>query len=193
MNEIKADRDRFSGILRFASEVGNWQIHQISSKAIPELIRSKKFSEWNADGIIGQEMSIQRIIGPVKNALPSIPVVCMDVLERTQSQSFCGEVCLDDRDVSRAAADLLLRRGLENFAYVGDVGRELDRSRVRESCFRKRVEDAGFSCSSFQPGKECSKLWFEDLQPKSRLTRPLFAARHAEQLQEQLVAAYGFG
>lgn len=165
-NEIKAGRDRFSGILRFASEIGNWQIRQISPEAIPDALRNGFSSGRNADGIIGHEQCILQAIRYMEDSGDQVPTVLMDGLSRSAHSTFplFAEVCLDDAALSNAAADLLLRRGLKNFAYVGDSGGELDRSRVRESCFRKRVEDAGFTCSSFQPCEESSGLWFEGLQ-----------------------------
>ena len=83
-----------------------------------------------------------------------LPAIAMDL---TEAQLAAGsplarlsEVVPDSARAGRLAAEHFLERGFRHFAFYGDPGRIW--SRRREEGFCKRLEEAGFSSSRYQPG-----------------------------------------
>ena len=194
-NDIKAGRDRFSGVLRFASETDDWQVRQIRSESILADLPHDGLSNQKVDGIISYHTKMLDHLLSDDLCRISVPVVWMDNLSQIDSLQFpvCAEVRLNDSELSYAAADLLMKRGLTNFAYVGFSGGEFARSQLRERFFRERVERAGFSCSCFCPSATDEEFWMEELQRLAdwlaELPKPCGVMAYCDQCAKQVYDA----
>lgn len=155
--ESKVNRDRFSGILRYASTKNNWEIRNYSMIEAAEVIRSAEVAQraWLPDGIIvvgnqrtfaNYQLSCNRILRK------KLPRVVIDGQPRTSSSISDGEILTDDATIGRTAADYFIKKGFSNFAFVGTRDKsETWHARIRLSAYRDRLAESGFSCASILP------------------------------------------
>lgn len=172
------DRGILRGIARYRNEGHDWQLFNYRRR-LDQLPASL---EAYADGIIAH------IQGPdARLALKqlSIPLVHCTA-ERTDAAAAC--VCADDRAIGKMAAEYLLERGFEHFAYEGfsdHVG-----SDIRYEGFSQTLYEAGiaapiprfFIASEPLTGFDQASRWLDSLdRPVGIFT---FNDNRAERLQE---------
>ena len=149
---MQPGRDKLRGIFKYVHLYGPWHINLIQGRQGEP--RPKSVEDWGKyDGIIAGQM----MIGMAEMlSATHVPVVLMDPLDEAlkPDSPFSRFSCtLDDSgQVSKMGAEYLLELGYENFAYVGE---RLNRnwSVLRGENFRKRIEEAGFSCRVFSSVK----------------------------------------
>ena len=147
--DSKADRDSQSGILRRIGENPDVQAIIISPRQLRDKARLSSTAEWKrADGFITTRNEIAALKSRLRNARP---VVCIDLLP-TDSIKVRASVSVDDVEVARRGADLLIRRGYASLAFVGSpLEAERQRSKMRAEAFCAHARTCGLACSSYEP------------------------------------------
>ena len=77
---------------------------------------------------------------------PDIPFVCLDALpdDNIEANAF---VNLNEQELGKAAAELLIRRGYRHFAYLGSAtSSSAERSRLRGNAFSETILRRRFTC-----------------------------------------------
>lgn len=132
-------RDLLMGIARYVRVHGPWSIEFQEgdpSENIPEW-----FGRWKWDGIIAR-VSSREIAGPLLKT--GAPVVDLSGM---LADSPFPRIRSDEGLVGRMAAEHLLERGFQRFAFCGFKG--MDWSDLRCKGFSDRVVEAGFACQVF--------------------------------------------
>ncbi len=132
------------GIAGYVKAHGTWRIYQTERRlcdAAPGWLK-----DWSGDGIIARiendELSRQiRRMG--------LPVV--DLFEHSRSEGFPG-VLTNNRAVARLAAEHLIERGLDYFAYCGLPG--VFSSETRSASFVEYVNQAGFEVQVYESPRQ---------------------------------------
>lgn len=128
----KSDRDRFSGILRYFRD------HPDPKTIIIDLIPYGRRTQVNK-GDICRNIDGALILGThiSLDCLGNVPYV---------AERDCS---LDDAEIGLTAANLFMRQGYCNFAYVGNNA-ELEslHSKARLNAFARTVAKGGFSCAA---------------------------------------------
>lgn len=136
---MASDQERiYRGILHHARERG-WSVttgHEMYEMPI------RRLRGWRGDGAIG--MILTRRDRQIAESL-SMPVVTVSGALR--EPGVC-RVTVDNEAAGRLAADHLLDRGFQNFAYLGVRG--VWYSQARQKGFMDRIRAAGFTASSHQ-------------------------------------------
>lgn len=174
---LKSQRDKFAGILRYARTCGMTvqQIDQslINRRLCAQLLRRKDFSGF----ITGEDNVWQKLSDNLKTIRQ--PIVAMDPCHADFNNALrpTAIVELDSIGIAGEIADRFIRRGFTNFAYVGyanskwaPIGRVDWRSRLRYKGFSERLQQDGFSCPRFEAtgrfdNKERTRLgaWLQKL------------------------------
>lgn len=150
--EHKAVRDCFSGLLRFIADVdAPWEVKAVNphSATDAELLQ---FADWSPVGIIaiseflseltarlgGHRLRRHKTVFLLREKIPRRPANPMDV-------------CIDHGRLAEAAASLLMKRGMENFAYVDELERSVEtaRSKLRGDAFVRFLAENGHTCARF--------------------------------------------
>ena len=153
---VKAARDRFSGIMRYAATHSNWVVRILdpppSGESGPGIYKlSNEISDDEPlDGAIGRTDILIRHLGA--RAL-SIPIV--DIDSGPLPQGFPKRVLrikVDNAAIADAAARLLLGKGLRNLAFVGEVSSKFANGSCqpyRRETFRAAALAAGATFHEF--------------------------------------------
>jgi len=129
-------RRLLSGIAQYMRENGRWSVY-FTDRAVNDSTPSW-IAKWRGDGIISRIASPE-IRGVVANR--RIPVV--DLNEQLGGLGM-PLISNDHAAIGRMAAQHLLDRGFQQFAYLGHAGhRWSDR---RQKAFVEMVKDAGYPC-----------------------------------------------
>ncbi len=144
---VQPDREKLDGIFKYVRLYGPWHLHIIQNRVGEQ--RLAHFAAWRADGVIvGQSMlDMEEALARAR-----VPLVLIDPLPRhlAPGSPFArfSVVRNDAKQVGAAAADLFLKHGFSNFAYVGEV---LDRpwSQGRGQGFAGRLSESGCSCQIY--------------------------------------------
>lgn len=130
--DLKSLRDRLTGISnRFACEPNFNIVDLYGIQKIPH-----EFTQADAVICTTETRSLRQLFSP-----------------RTKFFSFTNPIAsIDTAAVARAAADLLIRRGHTNFAFI-ETNRILERksSHTRALAFRAHLSKQGFSCRVYTP------------------------------------------
>ena len=163
----KAQRDKLSGILRFAAEQPDWTVSilDVSRNIHVQLDENARF-----DGLIRLMTTGNVLSRGVKGAQP--PTVAIDFTHDLRTN--VPNILIDNAAIGQNAAELLLKRGLRNFATVAytEKGNTVH-SKERIDGFAKRLAKAGFSVFKYLPrtrrengclyGSEPFRKWLLDL------------------------------
>ena len=160
----KYGRDFVKGVARYARHFGPWTFH----RELPHTYRlgRKEFPDWDRiDGVIMRESPRMEEI--MKRGIPLIVCPwsydCPDTVPHT----------LGDYETPAAmAAEHLLEKGLQNFAYCGFEG--IPSSDARRRVFCESIRKAGYpvSCFGYEVNRKASdweteklkmSLWIRDL------------------------------
>ena len=141
----KGGRDKLQGVLRYVRLHTPWRIHLIEPRAVGQQLVDLK--AWGVTGVIVSRMpEALRFV-----ARAGVPTVIMDSPARyPQSHANISFVTSDSEAVGRAGAEIFLKQGFTNFAYVPDAY-DWDWSVLRGQAFRARLEQAGYTCSLYGP------------------------------------------
>ena len=143
----KAGRDRFSGIMRYAAAHDNWHI-RVAREGLYTTNSNDSTAAAPPDGIIGDHF--------MRNSLPKrkgeMPVVAIDNIPNPRGTSFDAEVIIDNNDIGHKAAEIFLKAGLRNLAFVGVLQKkETFHQVIRCKAFKKCAEESGATFSAFLP------------------------------------------
>jgi LacI family transcriptional regulator len=128
------------GVAKYVREHGPWSIflqERSLGDVSPGWLRS-----WEGDGIIARVEN-----RPMAEAITRLKVPAVD-LRCLLPNLHMPVVRINDRTVSRLAADHLLERGFRNFAYCGFDG--ADYSDIRGALFEERIAQTGCPCYVFR-------------------------------------------
>lgn len=150
-------RDKFMGIMRFASANPDIRLQQFDYTQIPPKQANALLMKMDLSGLIFGDGSAFATFRPYLTKRHPFTAV-IDPLSFDFGQQPIPDVTveLDHSGLSTAIGDFFLRRGYANFAYLGyndnrwiPLDRIKERSALREKAFSHHVENAGFACSRF--------------------------------------------
>ena len=129
-------RRLLSGIAQYMRENGRWSVY-FTDRAVNDSTPSW-LANWRGDGIIS------RIASPeIREAVTTRRIPIVDLNEQLGSLGV-PLISNDHAAVGRMAAQHLLDRGFQQFAFLGHAGHPW--SDRRQSAFAKAVKSAGYPC-----------------------------------------------
>lgn len=133
-------RELLMGIAKYVRIHGPWSIE--FEEGDPSESLPKWFDRWKWDGIIARisTPAMAEVIGRC-----GVPVVD---LSGSLPESRFPQIRSDEELVGRMAAEHLMERGFQNFAFCGYNG--TDWSDMRRASFEVRVTEGGFTCLAFE-------------------------------------------
>jgi LacI family transcriptional regulator len=149
---VSFDREIAAGAAQYAREVGDWQLYieEEPGNRLPDL------GTWNGHGIIASFADERVAQAVARSGIPTIGVGGTGYHDPALGIPHVGT---DDERIGTLAAEHLLERGLEQFAYYGSMPAPTTRwSEIRGRAFAARVAAAGRSCESFVPRHE-ARYW----------------------------------
>lgn len=152
-------RDVLRGVVRYARLHEPWSFYLTPGdfkQAMP------KIKQWGGTGIIARIETPE--IGKALLAT-NVPIVALDL---SQSQlgprspfRRCSELSSDSRRAAQLAAEHLLDRGFQHFAFVGIAGRIW--SQRREEAFCDAIREAGFEPHVYSPPRRrADRHWYRE-------------------------------
>jgi LacI family transcriptional regulator, galactose operon repressor len=145
-------RDLLVGIAQYVRSHGPWSIEfqeGDTTERSPDW-----FKNWDGDGIIARVKTHEVAKTVLKKNLPTIDLYCE--LSHLQMATLRSDETL----VGRLAAQHLLERGFQHFAFSGF--NSVEWSNRRGNGFRQSIAEAGFSCQTFEnPRPTCSMTSIE--------------------------------
>ena len=150
----KGGRDRLSGILRYSSQTPNWILDVIlveMTDAGPRLTATLANTPPDAIVLLTSEHKIvSALTDAAKRGLLTCLVIAIDVPPSLLSGLRVAlSLRLDDAEIAKSAARLLIQRGHSNLAYVG-YRQEHEHSDVRENTLAAIARADGLAFSSFE-------------------------------------------
>ena len=165
-NSQKAIRDRCSGFMRYVMERSlPWDIRLFAQwDAQDRQSWDRLILKWKPDGIcLNSQYDIS------DGRLKRIPhIVMFKSHNKNTNMKFPRRtifVGIDNRQIAAESFQLLVKRGLNHFAYIHApaINVEAYHSQVRAEAFVRMAEDAGFDCIELQRGKSQSADWAASL------------------------------
>ncbi len=161
------------------------------AQALPDLRR------LGATGFIGriQTPAVAKAVLAAR-----LPAIAMDLTEAQLAAESplarLSEIVPDSVRAGRLAAEHFLERGFRHFAFYGHPGRIW--SRRREEGFCKRLEEAGFSPSRYQPGGRKPATRGAGEQPRltawlQSLAKPVGVMASNDSLGRRIIEACAMG
>ena len=155
---VKAQRDKLSGVLRYAAGKPQWNIVILNG------------AETCAPQLDAYIVLLGHTFEHAKAM--NVPIVSVDSFRNTTPKT--PNVFIDNREIGRTAADLFIRRGLANLATVRYmVGNDALHSAQRIEGFSAAAAKAGIPVSIYTPasetenqflcGSEAFRKWLLDL------------------------------
>ena len=142
-------RSIVEGVIAYIHKRGPWQIELHGAE--PILFSTwEEIADWEGDGLIAAFNHLDQV-----NMLKKKGLAVVGISNFLAEQPF-PTVTFDNAAVGRLAAEHLLTRQVENFAFIGD--KQAYFARARFDSFAKRLKEVG--C-------ECSALWVKN-QPDSQ-------------------------
>ena len=133
-------RGVLAGIAKYAKAHETWKIYQTERRlcdAAPGWLK-----DWQGDGIIAR-IENEELLQEIRQL--DVPVV--DLFEHRSTEGIPG-IIPDNGSIARLAADHLIERGLEHFAYCGLPG--VYSSDVRGECFVEYLDQAGYEVHVYE-------------------------------------------
>ncbi|MBX3433224.1 MAG: XylR family transcriptional regulator [Pirellulales bacterium] len=149
-------RDFLRGVARYAQLHGPWSFHITAGDyrhAVP------KMRTWGGAGIIARIPDEQTARAILEANVPTVALGLTDQQMQPDSPlAAFSEVSSDPRQVASMAAEHLLQRRFQHFAYVGLDDRAW--SQRREIVFTQLLTQAGFRVHSYkQPKRVQDRVW----------------------------------
>ena len=165
----KGGRDRLSGVLRYGSRTPDWTMEVISVGQRDAEARMRTiFKERPPDAIVlltDDRKTIAFIESAQREGLFTGGVMIMDAkLDAVANIRSSLDIRLDDEAIARTSMELLVRRGLANFAYVG-FALEPQHSNARREAIRRIAEENGSPFASTDDADDIVRLsdWLKEL------------------------------
>ena len=165
----KGGRDRLSGVLRYGSRTPDWTMEVISVGQRDAETRMRTiFKERPPDAIVlltDDRKTIRFIESAQREGLFTGGVMTMDAkLDAVAHIRSSLDIRLDDEAIARTSMELLVRRGLANFAYVG-FALEPQHSNARREAIRRIAEENGSPFASTDDADDIVRLsdWLKEL------------------------------
>ena len=148
------DREIIRGISRYVHFGAPWRLYMEEEPAdkIPS------FTAWSGEGLIVDldDARIVKAIPQFTGKIVGIGCLAPDILWKLGIST----VKTDDQMIAEWAAEHLVERGLEHFAYCGVRPRGLDQwDAVRRDSFRRRIAKHGYQCSVFTGRHYAPRNW----------------------------------
>lgn len=149
-------RGLLRGIMAYIHEHHSWSIY------LPEHGRGNVpvnwLNSWHGDGIIARIENTKTAEAVVNSGVPAV-----DVSAARLAPSLPW-VETDDRAIASLAAQHLIERGFEHYAFCGD--HRFNWSRWREDHFQNVIQDAGFVCHAYPQtaGRKQAPPWEAEQQ-----------------------------
>ena len=156
----KGGRDRLSGVMRYGSRTPDWTMEVISIGQRDAEARMRTiFKERPPDAIVlltDDRRTIRFIESAQRDGLFTGGAVAH--IRRSL------DIRLDDEAIARTSMELLIRRGLANFAYVG-FALEPQHSNARREAIRRIAEENGSPFASTDDADDIVRLsdWLKEL------------------------------
>lgn len=149
-------RGLLRGIARYARLHGPWAFYLTPGDLSQDL---PKMEEWGGTGIIARIETPKAARAILATHLPVIALdLKPDQLAADNPLSQLSEVCPDSQQAGRMAAEHLLAKRLEQFAFVGAADDPLWSTRRKEG-FAQRLAEAGFSCLDYAVPPSAAAAW----------------------------------
>ncbi|TWT85159.1 Xylose operon regulatory protein [Planctomycetes bacterium CA13] len=153
-------RQMLRGIVRYARLHGPWGFYITPGDFVQAL---PQMQQWGGTGIIAR-IETQEIADAILET--GLPTIALDLTEEELKPSHplskLSEVSSDSKAAARMAAEHLLERGFQNFAFVGNEERVW--SKRREKSFCEAIAEAGFKVNVYNSTRTCScQNWGQDL------------------------------
>ena len=150
----KGGRDRLSGILRYSAQTPNWILDVIlveMTNACSRLASTLNNTPPDAIILLTTERRILSVVlDAAKQGLNKCLVLTIDVPAfLLQGLRIDLSVQLDNAEIAKSSARLLIQRGHANLAYVG-YRQEHEHSDVRETTLAEIARADGLTFSSFE-------------------------------------------
>ena len=153
-------RSLLRGIVHYASLHGPWEFFINPGdfdQTLPDM------EAWGGTGIIARVESVelaQRILDL------NLPFVGLDMSQGIDIDAITGprfhELDSDSLQAARMAAEHLLSRGVQSFAYVGEASRIWSKNRLEG--FRDRISEAGYDLTVYPaPKTKRNREWGREL------------------------------
>ncbi|WP_339728890.1 XylR family transcriptional regulator [uncultured Gimesia sp.] len=158
-------RGLLRGVMSYIHEHRSWSIY------LPEHGRGSVpvnwLNSWHGDGIIAR-IENEKIAEAVVNS--GVPAVDVSAARLAPSLPW---VETDDRAIATLAAQHLIERGFQHYAFCGDD--RFNWSRWREDHFQSCIENAGYVCHRYPQAKGRKKTipWEQEQQRLSEWIRQL--------------------
>ena len=150
--EQKAERDHYSGLLRFlAARDVPWEIRTVNPNAATDA-QLLQFRDWSPVGLIAEPEFLRILTRRLAvSRLRRHVTVYMNREHIPHRSKGAVDISLDNSNLAEAAASLLMKRGLVNFAYIDELERpeETARSRIRGDAFVRFLERNNFGCARY--------------------------------------------
>lgn len=198
-NNEKAVRDRCSGFMRYVMERSlTWDIRFFAQwDAQNRQSWDRLILKWKPDGIcLNSQYDIS------DGRLKRIPHIIAFGGARIGANMKCPRrtvfVGIDDRQIAADSFHLLVKRGLNHFAYVHPttMSAELCHSQVRSEVFVRMAEEAGFDCTECQQEKGKTADWAASLvalaAELSALPRPCGIMAYNDQVAREIIDACNY-
>ncbi len=165
----KGGRDRLSGVLRYGSRTPDWTMEVIAIGQSDAEVRLRTiFKERPPDAIVlltDDRKTIRFIESSQREGLFTGGVMVMDAkVDAVAHLRSSLDIRLDDEAIARTSMELLIRRGLANFAYVG-FALEPQHSNARREAIRRIAEENGSPFASTDDADDIVRLsnWLKGL------------------------------
>ena len=171
---IKANRDKYSGILRYAATSGNWEIRTLNPcDQLFDARCNELFSTWIPNGLIGCS-NLDCVAQALRKLHPMARPKMAHIDGTPDLNSADVIVHVDNAAIARRAAERLLACEYHSYAYIGTHTKgELEPSEERRLAFLSVFKKRGFSTSWFAPcnesgdsGDDIGRMvkWLQDLE-----------------------------
>ena len=146
----RADRERLSGVLRYAATRPDWEVRMID-RSSPDTARdwAHVTDGWPVDGLVFTALGDYRRDIPLF-AKPRIFKAKIDALEDDPNDDADVSVRIDADQFAEVTAELLYRRGFRTFGFYGTSARvECDYADMAARHFRTQARRLKVPCEVF--------------------------------------------
>jgi len=166
------DREVLAGIAQFVQSRPNWRVYieEEPGDKVPS------FAQWSGDGMIIDldDSRIAKLVNQFDGPIVGIGTPPLVMRKRLGIST----VRTDDEMIAHWAADHLIGRGLQEFAYCGMRTRGLDRwAELRRDAFEHRIRAQGYRCAVFSGRLYSPRRWNQMLDQLAgwieRLPKPV--------------------
>lgn len=147
---VRADRNMFFGFLHFCGPHINYDVRLAETTETSNPTALKTFiRKWPVDGLVvapSCETVVRRCLARIPRELRPVAIL----LDPETTTGVDGVISVDDTEIGTRAAQLLLSRKYEHFAYIGSIRiGERHHSRIRARAFALEVQKAKKDCAVF--------------------------------------------